>query len=147
MNHRFRQVKPRHQFSIFGSILLLSGAGLILFSVYVAYKNLYPVLFWDKASGTITGTIQDYDSSGESYVYEKASYRDNSGNQLEVISTTSAGTTEANLPSSGDVVIFYNPENSSEAIIFMWRNFLPVIMLLPFGLLLIFFGWPDRINN
>lgn len=130
-----------YSFSIFGSIMLLSGVGLVCFSLYVLYRNLYPVIFWEKTSGKITGTEQRYDNSGEFYVFEKASYEDNQGHLFEIVSGTSAGTTEANMPSTGEVTIYYNPENSKEAVIFMWRNFLPIIMM-PFGLLLIFLGWP-----
>lgn len=128
-------------FSVLGSIMLLSGVALVCFSLYSVCKNLYPVLFWEKTRGKITGTEQQYDSSGEFYVYEKASYKDRTGNRFEIVSSTSAGTTEASLPSSGEVTIYYNPQNSREAVIFMWRNFLPIFML-PFGVLLIFLGWP-----
>jgi hypothetical protein len=144
MNLGFKRAKRNHQFSIFGSLVLLSGAGLIIFSVYFAYRNLFPLFFWEKTSGRITGTMEEYDSSGESYVYERATYTDKNGNQFEVAATTSAGTSEANLPSSGNVIIFYNPENSAEALIFMWRNLLPVIILLPFGLVLVLFAWPAK---
>jgi len=130
-----------YSFSVFGSIMLLSGVGLVCFSLYAVYKNLYPVFFWEKTRGKILGTVQQYDSSGEFYVFEKASYEDKSGNQFEVVSSTSAGTTEADMPSTGEVTIYYNPKNSKEAVIFMSRNFLPIIML-PFGILLIFLGWP-----
>lgn len=130
-----------YSFSFFGSIMLLSGIGLVCFSLYSVYKNLYPIFFWEKTIGQITGTVQQYDNSGEFYVYEKASFVDKDGNPFEIVSGTSAGTTEGNIPSTGDVTIYYNPRNSREAVIFMWRNFLPVLML-PFGLLLIFLGWP-----
>ncbi len=141
MGNRVNKVKKYYSFTIFGSVMLLSGVGLAIFSLHVVYKNLHPMLFWEKTSGKIIDTIQEYDNDGEFYVFEKASYIDKAGNQFEVVSKTSAGTTEANLPSKGEVTVYYNPENSKDAIITMWRNFLPVIMF-PFGLLLIFFGWP-----
>lgn len=130
-----------YSFSIFGSIMLLSGVGLVCFSLYSLYKNLYPVIFWEKTSGKIMGTEQQYDTSGEFYIFEKASYADKNGNEFEIVSSTSAGTTEGNIPATGEVTVYYNPQNSKEAVIFMWRNFLPIIML-PFGLLLTFLGWP-----
>lgn len=141
MHHPGNKGRLYYSFSFFGSIMLLSGVGLVCFSLYAVYKNLYPVFFWEKTSGKIMGTVQQYDSSGEFYIFEKASYEDKDGHQFEVVSGTSAGTAEGNMPSAGEVTIYYNPKNSKEAVIFMWRNFLPIIML-PFGIFLIFLGWP-----
>ena len=141
MRNLTKESRLYYSFSFFGSIMLLSGVGLVCFSLYTVYKNLYPVFFWEKTSGKIIGTVQQYDNSGEFYVYEKASYYDKEGNPFEIVSSTSAGTTEGNIPSTAEVTIYYNLRNSQEAVIFMWRNFLPVLML-PFGLLLIFLGWP-----
>lgn len=130
-----------YTFSFFGSIMLPSGVGLVCFSLYSVYRNLYPVFFWEKTTGMLTGTVQQYDNSGEFYVYEKASYHDKEWKPFEIVSGTSAGTTDGNIPSTGEVTIYYNPRNSQQAMIFMWRNFLPILML-PFGFLLIFLGWP-----
>ena len=141
MRNLTNESRLTYSFSFFGSIMLLSGIGLVCFSLYSLYKNLYPVFFWEKTTGTITGTVEKYDNSGEFYVYEKASYNDKGGNPFEIVSGTSAGTTQGNMPSTGEVTVYYNPRNSQEAVIFMWRNFLPIFML-PFGLLLIFLGWP-----
>lgn len=127
--------------NLFGMILLLSGIGLIVFSGYVVVKNTYPVLAWKKTSGTIFDTEYEYDSrKGASYEYEKAFFFDDQGNRREVVSATSSGISDHNIPLEGAVTIYYHPEDPTKALIFSWRNYLPLLML-PFGLLLAYFGW------
>jgi hypothetical protein len=121
-------------------IMLLAGVGLIAFSVYVVYSNLYPVLFWKKATGKITGLVEEWDD-GEFYQYEKAIFSDHTGTEREVVSKTSAGLRDYSAPEKGEVWVYYDPEDPSRNMIFMARNFLGVIML-PFGLFLVFMGWP-----
>ena len=123
-------------------VFLLPGLGLVVFSIYTFVSVLLKQLTWTKTEGTISGSVIQSDSDGD-YVYEKAVFTDASGKSIEVISKTSAGSTEANWKREGQVTIYYNPNNSSNADLFSWGQYLP-IFFLPFGLLLMYLGWPHR---
>ena len=133
-------IKRKFSFTFFGTMMFLSGLGLICFCCYVAYDNIYPVIFWTKAPGKIIGTTGHY-SADAYYEYEKAIFTDHTGKEREVIAKTSAGESDFSWKASGDVTVYYDPADSSKATIFMWRNFLG-ILFLPFGMLLVFLGWP-----
>ena len=117
----------------------------MFFSVYTFLSVIYTQISWTKTLGSISGTVIKHDQDGD-YVYEKATFTDADGKQIETVSRTSAGAVDANLQREGTVTIYYNPENSSEAEIFSWGLYLPVLML-PFGLLLIYLGWPHELLN
>ncbi|MEQ8906722.1 DUF3592 domain-containing protein [Ekhidna sp.] len=124
-----------------GMILLLSGLGLAAFACHVVYKNLYPMVEWTETTGTVFDTVFEYDDTEhEFYEYEKAYFYDQDGARREVVSFTSSGKSDQGIAVEGEVIVFYNPEDPSQAMLFKWSNFLGVLML-PFGLFLVYFGW------
>ncbi|HYG04225.1 MAG TPA: DUF3592 domain-containing protein [Chryseosolibacter sp.] len=124
-------------------MIWLPGAGLVFFSVYIFTTVLYKQIAWARTEGQISGVVIESDHVGKDYVYEKAIFTDATGQQIEIVSKYSAGSTEANLKREGSVTIYYNPENSADADIFSWGHYLPVLFL-PFGMLLLYLGWPSR---
>lgn len=126
--------------------LFLPGLGLTVFCVYVFYRNLYPLFFWTKATGDITGNELRFvrSNDGNSYqVFEKATFTDDHGRIVEVVARSSAGSESdaVALEKTGKVTIYYDPRDSRRAMIFLWRDYLPLLMF-PFALLLMYLGWP-----
>lgn len=130
-----------------GMILLLAGIGLIVFSVYVIYINVYPVVLWRKAKGLIVRQEPIYDSDeGVNYMHDVAIYTDNKGEKHEILAKMSNGKEDFNIPGEGEVSVYYNPANPEEAMIFAFKNFLGIVMA-PFGVFLIFLGWAMQIES
>lgn len=108
------------------------------------HRNLYPVLYWTRTTGEVTGVEERFmesDDDNRYYIFEKATFTDLHGNKNEVVALSSAGAVGANFPAEGEVTIFYDANNPAKARIFFWRDYLPLVMF-PFGAFLAYLGWP-----
>ena len=136
------KIKPRYKFHAVALFFFLPGAGLIVFCGFIMHRNLLPILTWTRTTGQITGFEERLmEDDVDYYIFEKATFTDLHGNKNEVFALSSAGAVGANLPAVGEVTIFYDANNPAKAQIFFWRDYLPLVVL-PFGVLLAYLGWP-----
>lgn len=132
----------RRRFSFFSLAFIIPGALLIWFSLSVLYTNVYREIKWKKTTGLVIGLDHKW-SGDDTYVYERVRFRDTSGQEIEFTNMYSAGSSEANWSQAGEVKVYYNPDNPAEAVIYSWGNYLG-FLLLPFGVFLVVFGWPEK---
>lgn len=118
--------------------LFIVGIALALFSTYYAVNGIYRIVAWSWTRGVVTGTVME-DGIDDIIIHEKAEFVDPAGDTIQVISFS--GVTHEEDARTGEVIILYNPENSREAIILQFRDYL-VVFFLPFALLLVWIGWP-----
>ncbi|MGE0771377.1 MAG: DUF3592 domain-containing protein [Cyclobacteriaceae bacterium] len=119
-------------------LLFIVGLGITVLSSFYMLRPLYRYIFWEKTEGTIVGVVLKETDDDYSF-HEKAVFTGPKGQEIEVVAMS--GTDNEESTYAGQVTIFYNPEDPSQASIFLFRDLLIGVMI-PFGLLLIVIGWP-----
>ena len=122
----------------FTTSLFLVGIALGLFSSYYVVKGVYRMVTWSWTKGVITGTVAE-ESIDDYIIHEKAEFVDPQGDTIQV--RAFSGVSYEEDARTGEVTILYNPNNTRDAMILQFRDYL-VIFFLPFALFLIWLGWP-----
>jgi hypothetical protein len=118
--------------------VFIPGACLALLSSYYLFTGLYHLIEWNSTTGTITGVVVKESIDDFAY-HEKAVFIDTTGKTIEVIALS--GVDEREDARDGEVSILFNPKNTSQAIILLWRDYL-ILLFFPFAALLMILGWP-----
>lgn len=118
----------------------IPGVFLTIMPAYYLGKVAYTVVMWDTAKGVVTEFVENPSSDEDTY-FVKFSFTDSDG-ELHTTQTANAVGTESREIGEG-VRVFYDPENPTNAHPgFLLISYALLTLFFPFGLLLVYLGWP-----
>lgn len=118
----------------------IPGVFLTIVPAYYLGKVMYTLVMWDTAKGVVTEFVDDPPSDEDTY-FVKFSFTDSDG-ERHISQTANAVGTE-NREIGEYVRVFYDPGNPTNAHPgFLLLSYGLITIFFPFGLLLIYLGWP-----
>jgi hypothetical protein len=129
-----------HSFNPYLLLVLIPGLLLTGYSGYTFSVSIYHLLFWERTSGVILEFKSD-EKSDVDVCYVKIKFTPINQKELEVITDKSVGI--EGMAINDEVTVFYNPDNPARfQPSFLMMSYFLVSLFFPFGLFLIYVGWP-----
>lgn len=120
-------------------LFLVPGLLLVFVSVYYPIDYLYKQVAWVRTEGLYIGQIEPENMPGNAYlVFE---FTDPSGTVYQVHEGYDNTVIEGS--DNQHFLLYYNPANPNEFVMVNPGRYL-VLLFGPFGLLLCYFGWPEK---
>jgi len=129
-------MKPRVVLAI---TLFVPGIFLVVLSTYFA-GLAYTVLVWKSTSGRIIDFVPSESGDGDTYYY-RFTFITREGKAMTVLSDKAYGIETAE---EGEAItVYYDPQDPGRAIPASFMiSWLILLVFFPFGLLLMWLGWP-----
>ena len=133
--------KPREKPSLFIILaIFLPGVFMAVLPVYLFGKIVYSLVMWDTAKGVVTEFVDDPPSDQDTY-FVKFSFTGTNGKQYIAQTANTVGIEYREI--GEEIRVFYDPENPANAHPgFLLLSYALTTLFIPFGLLLIYLGWP-----
>lgn len=123
-------------------MFLIPGLLLIVASISIPIHFLYKQIFWTHTEGLIGDPIETYTS--DVGLFYSVTFTDAKGEILKVQADLEEDYQEG--ADSNHVQLLYNPDNPEDFELVNYGRYL-VFIFLPFGILLMYLGWPEKIKS
>jgi hypothetical protein len=129
---------PR-QFQTIQLLFLVPGVVLICASLYIPADYVYKQLLWTRAEARF---VERSITEGNSDIaYSVLEFTDTAGTLHQVKENEENAMVEG--IDDQHFILYYNPKNPDQHIMMNYGRYL-LILFFPFGVLLCFFGWPEK---
>lgn len=122
---------------------LIPGIILVITSIYVPLSYLNKQIFWTEADALITDRVEEMAGSEVQLVYHME-FVDHQGALHHIKPNTDDTFMEGK--DSNHVRIYYDPTSPSNFELVNPGRYM-LVLFLPFGLLLLYLGWPEKIPD
>lgn len=128
------------QLNLYLFIFFIPGLLLSVTCIYVPISFLYKQIFWTHTEGLIGDRIENYTPNG--IIFHSITYQDAQGIMRNVQADLDDDYQEG--ADSNHVQLLYNPANPEDFELVNYGRYL-IFVFLPFGLFLMYVGWPEKI--